>query len=214
MNLNELSGSLADRGFRVRSHDTLTAGLRSLADNEPRVVVLFVPALDSSGVMSISMFQAVSRVPIVVVTVGGAEEMARLKDMGVRDRLTYPIEPTRLAAEVGRVARRATERDDVLSVGGIRVDLRGRVASLDGRALSLSRREFDLLAYLSARPGDVVTHGDLARTVWKGGRYSRDALAVYVSWLRGKLGENGGSPRYLHTLRGRGITLLGPSEDR
>ena len=85
---------------------------------------------------------------------------------------------------------------------------RARQASLAGRALDLSPREFDLLRYLAERPGEVVTKRELLVEVWQqpwGG--SDKTVDVHLSWLRRKLGESASEPRYLHTVRGVGVRL-------
>ncbi|HEX2417606.1 MAG TPA: helix-turn-helix domain-containing protein, partial [Micromonosporaceae bacterium] len=71
--------------------------------------------------------------------------------------------------------------------------------------------EFDLLTYLAARPGRVVSRGELLTEVWRQ-PYSRDdqTIDVHVSWLRRKLGETAAQPRYLHTVRGVGVKLIPP----
>jgi hypothetical protein len=93
----------------------------------------------------------------------------------------------------------------VLSVARLSVDLGRREAQLDGQRLELTRREFDLLAYLTARPGEVVTRRDLRTEVWHQSYGDDQTIDVHISWLRRKLGETAAAPRYLHTVRGVGV---------
>jgi DNA-binding response OmpR family regulator len=96
-------------------------------------------------------------------------------------------------------------------VGGLTVDTQARTATLDGRALDLSRLEFDLLAHLAARAGTVVSKRDLLADVWHlpyGG--ADKTVDVHLSWLRRKLGETATEPVYLHTVRGVGVKLVDP----
>jgi DNA-binding response OmpR family regulator len=94
------------------------------------------------------------------------------------------------------------------------VDARTRTATLDDRALELSRKEFDLLLALAQRAGEVVTKRELLAEVWRqpygGGDRTVD---VHLSWLRRKLGETAAEPRYLHSARGVGVRLAPPGED-
>jgi len=96
-------------------------------------------------------------------------------------------------------------------VGGLVLDLTARTAQLDGRGMELSRREFDLLAMLAQRPGEVVTKREILATVWHqvygGGERTVD---VHLSWLRRKLGESAAAPAYLHSVRGVGVRLAAP----
>jgi len=113
------------------------------------------------------------------------------------------------------VLRRNTAADagdgqQVLTVGGLRVDLAAREASLDGTPLHLSRREFDLLGYLAARPDQVVQRRELLSDVWHQSYGDDQTIDVHVSWLRRKLGESAAAPRYLHTVRGVGVKLASP----
>ena len=88
-----------------------------------------------------------------------------------------------------------------------------RRATLDGEVLDLSPREFDLLAHLAERAGDVVTKRQLLIDVWHqawGG--SDKTVDVHLSWLRRKLGETASEPRYLTTVRGVGVRLGRASE--
>jgi DNA-binding response OmpR family regulator len=97
-----------------------------------------------------------------------------------------------------------------LKVGGLEIDPRRRQAQLDGKRLDLSRREFDLLAYLAARPGEVVTRRELLSEVWQLPYGDDQTIDVHLSWLRRKLGERASQPRYLYTVRGVGVRLVDP----
>ena len=79
-------------------------------------------------------------------------------------------------------------------------------------SVELSPREFDLLAYLAARPGQVVSKRELLTEVWRlpyGG--ADKTVDVHLSWLRRKLGENAQEPRYLVSVRGVGVKLVEPA---
>jgi two-component system KDP operon response regulator KdpE len=83
-----------------------------------------------------------------------------------------------------------------------------------GRPVELSPKEFDLLAYLAARVGAVVSKRELLAEVWHlpyGG--SDKTLDVHLSWLRRKLGESGAEPRLLQTVRGVGVRLAEPEPE-
>jgi two-component system, OmpR family, KDP operon response regulator KdpE len=89
--------------------------------------------------------------------------------------------------------------------------VRTREVTLGEQPLELTPREFDLLAYLAGRPGQVVPKRDLLAEVWRlpyGG--SEKTVDVHVSWLRRKLGESAQQPIYLHTVRGVGVKLAAP----
>jgi DNA-binding response OmpR family regulator len=99
----------------------------------------------------------------------------------------------------------------VIEVGDLRLDSSARDATFQGAPLRLSKREFDLLAYLAARPGRVIGRRELLAEVWHTPYGSDDqTIDVHVSWLRRKLGESAAQPHYLHTVRGVGVKLVVP----
>ncbi len=84
-------------------------------------------------------------------------------------------------------------------------------ATLDGNRLELTAKEFDLLVYLAARPGKMVSKRELLAEVWRQPYGGADkTVDVHLSWLRRKLGETAAEPRYLHTRRGVGVKLVAP----
>ena len=163
------------------------------------------------------MMRAVSSVPVVVVTARDDEsEIIRVLDAGADDYVIKPFGVGQIEARIRAVLRRSGPLRDstgggVLRVGGLLLDPDAHEATLDGVRLDLSPREFDLLHYLTRRPGQVVTRRDLLTHVWQlpyGG--ADKTVDVHVSWLRRKLGETAQHPRYLHTVRGVGIKLSPP----
>lgn len=98
----------------------------------------------------------------------------------------------------------------VLRVGELVVDLLGRSAHLADRELKLTRREFDLLAYLAEHADRVVSRRRILADVWRQPYVEDQTIDVHLSSLRRKLGERAAKPRYLHTVRGIGIKLVTP----
>jgi DNA-binding response OmpR family regulator len=97
-------------------------------------------------------------------------------------------------------------------VGGLSVDPESRTVTLDGTELDLTRREFDLLAFLAVHAGRVVSKRRLMAEVWGQPYGGADkTVDVHVSWLRRKLGETAADPQYITTVRGVGVKLSDPS---
>jgi DNA-binding response OmpR family regulator len=85
--------------------------------------------------------------------------------------------------------------------------------TLAGSLIELTAREFDMLCYLAARAGCVVTRQELLTEVWRQPYHASDrTVDVHLSWLRRKLGEPSREPRYLHTVRGVGVKLAAPED--
>ncbi|MYT25873.1 DNA-binding response regulator, partial [Streptomyces sp. SID7760] len=113
----------------------------------------------------------------------------------------------------GAPAARAAATPDALhptTVGELSVDPGARTAYLAGVELRLTRREFDLLAFLARHPGQVVSKRRLLTEVWREPYVDDQTVDVHLSSLRRKLGERAAAPRYLLTVRGVGIKLVAP----
>jgi DNA-binding response OmpR family regulator len=205
---------LAHRGHDVQTAATGLAGLERVLADPPDVVVLDLGLPDMDGSDWLRMLRAVSPVPVVVATARDDEaEIVRVLDLGADDYVVKPFSAAHLDARIRAVLRRAASDEGATSitVADLQIDVRGRVATLAGRPLDLSRLEFDLLAYLAERPGKVVSRRELISEVWHqplgGGERTVD---VHLSWLRRKLGETAAAPRYLHTIRGVGVKIVAP----
>ena len=200
-------------GHAVRSAGTALAALREASRDPGDIIVLDLGLPDLDGSETLKMLRAVTRVPVIIATARDDEaEIIRLLNAGADDYLVKPFSGGHLAARIAALLRRSGsgQAPSTLRVGGLEVDPRRREASLDGRALDLSRREFDLLAYLAARPGEVVTRRELLTEVWQLPYGDDQTIDVHLSWLRRKLGEKASAPRYLHTVRGVGVRLTAP----
>jgi DNA-binding response OmpR family regulator len=199
------------------SAGTAMAGLHTAIERRPDLVLLDLSLPDLNGLDLLPLLRsAVLDIPVIVVT-GDDEESQVIKvlDAGADDYLVKPFGFGTLLARVRAVLRRGgrTEprRRAIVVLGGLTIDLLARTADLDGRRLPLSPKEFDLLAYLATRAGEVVSKRELLAEVWRTPYSQADkTVDVHVSWLRRKLGEDARSPRYLHTVRGVGLRLDAP----
>ena len=160
------------------------------------------------------MLRAVSEVPVIIATARDEEpEIVRLLDAGADDYLVKPFSADQLDARMRAVLRRRGQAagGGTIEVGGLHIDPRSREVLLDGKSLDLSRKEFDLLAYLAHRVGEVVSKRELLAEVWRQPYGGADkTVDVHLSWLRRKLGETADAPRYIHTVRGVGVKLAAP----
>ncbi|THV42899.1 response regulator transcription factor [Glycomyces buryatensis] len=211
--------SLRDLNHQVASAPDAMTGLRAAIDHRPDLVVLDLGLPDLDGAQMLRMLRGVSDVPVIVATArDDEEEIVRVLGSGADDYVVKPFTAKQLDARIQAVLRRvgggsAASVDPTVSVGPLRIDPRGRSAYLDGRALELSPKEFDLLYYLAARAGEVVAKRQLLTDVWDlpfGG--ADKTVDVHLAWLRRKLGETAQAPRFLHTVRGVGVKIVDPAE--
>ena len=211
-----LARSLTDGGHAVRTEGRGTDALQAVVDWTPDVVVLDLGLPDLDGADVLRMVRGVSAVPVIVATARDDEaEVVRLLDAGADDYVVKPYSATQLDARIRAVLRRGPasgpSASSLVEIGGLAVDPDRRVATLDGQPLDLSRLEFDLLAHLARRSPEVVSRRELLAQVWRQPHGGADkTIDVHLSWLRRKLGESAGDPRYLHTVRGVGIKLEAP----
>jgi DNA-binding response OmpR family regulator len=204
---------LTDAAHTVRSVGTALEALHEVARVGFDVVILDLGLPDLDGAEALKMLRAITDVPVIVATARDDEgEIVRLLNDGADDYLVKPFSVEHLSARIAAVLRRSreTEVSQVLRVGGLRIDVLSREAVLDGVTLDLTRREFDLLAFLAARPGVVVPRRELLAEVWQQAYGDDQTIDVHLSWLRRKIGETAAHPRYLHTLRGVGVKLEPP----
>jgi DNA-binding response OmpR family regulator len=217
-----LAHALTDAGHAVLPVGTALAAVQAVTTRPPHerpdlvILDLGLPDLDGSDVLR--MVRAVCDVPVIVATARRSEaDMIRLLHAGADDYVTKPFTSAHLAARIAAVLRRgrtSTEAHDderPIRVGELELDPTRRTARLADRQLELTRKEYDLLAYLAIRAGRVVTRRELVTEIWRQPYVGAEqTLDVHLSWLRRKLGETGAAPRFLRTVRGVGVMLAQP----
>ncbi len=201
-------------------YETLEAGdgleaLRLAELRDPDLVVLDVmlPEIDGIEVMRRLHEGEGKPLPVILLTARG-EESDRLVGLrrGADDYVVKPFSPAELVARVDAVLRRAApapeEEPEPLEVGPLRIDAAMRTVTLDGADVSLTQREFDLLAYLAAHPGRVFSRDQLMDAVWGYPFYTdTSTVTVHVRRLRAKLGDDPSEPRFIETVWGVGYRL-------
>ncbi len=209
-----LRAGLVEKGYAVRSASNGLDGLSAVADDPGDVVVLDLGLPDIEGRQLLRMLRAVSDIPVIVATARDDEsEIVQTLDAGADDYVIKPFSAAQLDARIRALLRRSRvgEGAGATVVAELAIDPRLRTATLEGRRLELSRKEFDLLYYLAARAGTVITKREILAEVWRmpfGG--SDRTVDVHLSWLRRKLGESASNPRYLRVIRGVGAQLVDP----
>ncbi|MBD7996155.1 response regulator transcription factor [Arthrobacter sp. Sa2CUA1] len=151
-----------------------------------------------------------SDVPIIMLTARDAEiDKVVGLELGADDYVTKPYSSRELLARVRAVLRRRSDAGDfnaaAVQAGPVRMDVERHVVSVDGQAVSMPLKEFELLEMLLRNSGRVMTRGQLIERVW-GADYVGDTktLDVHVKRLRAKLEPDPSAPRHLVTVRGLG----------
>ena len=195
-------------GFRVIWAARGVDGLLALEQNDIRLAILDLQLPDADGLDLCRTIREHSRLPIVIVTARD-EEIDRIigLELGADDYVTKPFSPRELVARVRAVLRRAEPDagDEAVVVGDIVLDHAGRTVSVAGIPVELTGIEFDLLAFLLAHPGIVMSREQLLERVWglsfPGGTRTVD---VHVAQLRRKLDR----PDLIRTVRGSGYKAV------
>ncbi|AKU98678.1 Phosphate regulon transcriptional regulatory protein PhoB (SphR) [Labilithrix luteola] len=142
--------------------------------------------------------------PVLMLTARGqTKDRVQALDLGADDYLTKPFEMEELLARLRALLRRGP-RLAALDVGPLHLDIGRRNAFANGKFLALTVREFDLLAYLARRAGQVATKIELIENVWDADEIVPNVVEVHVSRLRDKLGDHAWT---IETLRGAGYRL-------
>lgn len=209
-----------DIGLRAEGYEVLLAataaeGLALAATREPDLVILDLGLPDREGHEVLAEMRGWSQVPVLMLSVRSAEtEKVRALDAGANDYVTKPFGIQELMARLRALLRDRAVGGEAEGLpryedGRLSIDLARREARLDGAVVSLTRKEYAVLALLLRHAGRVVTQQQLLRDVW-GASHVQDSqyLRIVIGKLRQKLGDDPARPRWLKTEPGVGYRFL------
>jgi DNA-binding response OmpR family regulator len=221
-----LAAALEREGWATQVTGSAPAAIALAAELQPDLMLLDVMLADGSGLDVCREVRRHSSMPIIMLTARG-DETDRVVglELGADDYVVKPFSARELVARIRAVLRRMPDAatppaaaapvstEAPLRVGDVVVDTAMRRATLAGAEISLTRREFDLLALLVRNAGTVVTREHVMDEVWDTNWFgSTKTLDVHISGLRRKLGDDAVDSRYLHTVRGVGFRFASPDE--
>ena len=202
---------LTREGFLVEVATDGVSGLQTALASPPDLLVLDLMLPGLSGVEVLRRLRLAAPVPVIMLTARSSEaDRVNGLEFGADDYVAKPFSPRELTARVKAVLRRAGGRVDtpsepeVLAGGPLELSTASRQASLDGRPLDLTVKEFDLLAHLMSHPGRAFRREELMEQVWGFSYGDTSTVTVHVSRLREKVEADPGSPRLVRTVRGIG----------
>ncbi len=205
---------LRDEGFEVVHAADGNEGLRLLEEGgwDALVLDLMLPGVD--GLEICKRARAMARYTPIIITSARSSEVHRILglELGADDYLAKPFSMLELVARVKALLRRveamahnARIDSGVLELHGLRIDPVARVASIEGQALELTPREFDLLHFFARHPDQVFSRMDLLNQVWG---YQHDGyehtVNTHINRLRAKIEADPAHPRRILTMWGRG----------
>lgn len=208
---------LESYGYQVTCAETAEAAFEFLAANAFQLILLDINLPDSTGFEVCAELRRVSTVPVIFAS-ARTQEDDRVKglDMGGDDYLPKPYSMKELLSRVNALMRRTygfSGGEKLFCFGDVTVDIAARTVRKNGAPLSLSLREFDLLACLCRNENKALSKEKLLSEVW--GAFSSvepSTLTVHIRWLREKLEEDPARPHFLRTVRGVGYMLEVPHE--
>lgn len=202
---------LTREGYTVHTADNGEDAVRLSEELQPNLIVLDIQLGEMDGIEACRRIREQSSVPILFVSCRDDDnDIIHGLSIGGDDYMTKPFSPRQLVARVQAQLRRQALRQtapvsSVIAHDGLIIDTSARTVECDGRSVSLSVKEFDLLAYLAQHPNQAFRLDDLYQVVW-GAESVGDTrtLMVHISNLRKKIECDPAHPRYIHTVRGIG----------
>lgn len=199
-------------GYEVASAYSSEEAFNMLSENTFHLILLDINLPDETGFELCRQLREVSYVPVIFAS-ARTSETDRIEgfDLGGDDYLEKPYSMKELLSRVNALMRRTygfSEKEKTVSFGDISVNITARTVTKGGREVSLSLREFDLLAFLCENKNTAVSKDRLLSGVW--GAFSMvepSTLTVHIRWLREKLEDNPASPVYIKTVYKVGYML-------
>lgn len=210
--INRLLGRILTRaGYEVTAAFSGSEA-RLLKPETFDLVLLDLMLPGATGEKLIEETRKVSTVPIIVISAKGQEDKLKVLKSGADDFISKPFDVEEVEVRVQSLLRRsrdfsaATAGEKKLTLGKLILDPESREAEVDGKPLTLTAREFDILALLLRHPNKVFTRQNLFEVVW-GEDYLGDdnTMNVHVSNLRSKLQKLDPEGEYIATVWGVGF---------
>ena len=211
---HEITAELADRGFDV---DWAATGIEGLdkaraAEADAMIVDRLLPGVDGLTIIEVVRQECVRTPVLVLSALGAVDDRVRGLRAGGDDYLTKPFAVVELVARLEALLRRpAEDRNTMLRVGPLELDLLARTAKRSDRAIDLLPREFRLLEYMMRHKDQLLTRAMLFEEVWNYKFVPQSNLVdVHMGRLRRKVDRAEEQPM-IHNIRGEGFVLRAPT---
>ena len=207
-----ISEMLEDYGYQVSCAESGGRAFEMLSDHSYHLILLDINLPETTGFELLQELRKVSNVPVIFAS-ARTSETDRITgfDIGGDDYLPKPYSMQELLSRVNALMRRAygfSEKEQIASFGNVTVNITSRTVTKDGQELSLSLREFDLLAFLCQHKNTAIYKEKIISEVW--GTFSLvepSTLTVHIRWLREKLEDEPAKPKYIKTVYKVGYML-------
>lgn len=210
-----IRANLEARGYEVHLAQDGAEAVEVAGRILPDVIVLDVNMPRMDGIEACRRIREFATMPIIILSVRGDEkDKVRALDEGADDYVTKPFSVEELLARI-RVALRHSisvpVASPIFTAGDLEVDLAKRLVKRKGKVLKLTGTEYQLLIYLVAHHGKVLTHKELLHNVW-GPEYGDESeyVRVFIGQLRRKIEDDAANPRFIVTEPRIGYRLVKP----
>jgi two-component system, OmpR family, KDP operon response regulator KdpE len=195
---------LESAGYQVRIASDGRAGLETFRSWLPDLVITDLSMPGYTGLELCERIRQLSEVPVLVLSVK-EDEPTKVKafDLGADDYVAKPFGMAELTARVRALLRRTTtqqQSDAAYEAGDFKIDPRQRLVEVNGKAVHLTPKEYDLIQYFLSNRGKVLTHRAILTTIWGTNSTEQpEYLRVFIANLRKKLEQNPRTPKYIKT---------------
>ena len=213
--VNALKIYLSPEGYGLFEAFNGADAVKIAKENDIHLILLDVMMPGMDGITATSKIREFSNVPIILLTAKSETEDKVLGlNVGADDYITKPFAPVEVLARVKSQLRRFSslgsraEDSDTLTLGGITLDDRTKVVTVEGEPVNLTPTEYAILKLLMSNPGKVFSTKVLYESVWQEVALgSEGAVAVHIRHLREKIEINPSEPRYLKVMWGQGYKM-------
>ena len=213
--VNALKIYLAPEGYRLYEAYNGADAVKLAKENDIHLFLLDIMMPGMDGITATSKIREFSNAPIILLTAKSETEDKVLGlNVGADDYITKPFAPVEVLARVKSQLRRfsslgsRTEETGTLTLGGIVLDDRTKVVTVEGEPVNLTPTEYAILKLLMSSPGKVFSTKVLYESVWQEVALgSEGAVAVHIRHLREKIEINPSEPRYIKVMWGQGYKM-------
>ena len=213
--VNALKIYLNDTNYQLFEAYTGKEALEIVEKENIHLILLDIMTPEMDGITAMAKIREFSNVPIILLTAKSEDTDKVLGlNVGADDYVTKPFNPVELLARVKSQLRRYTQlgganvTPEVLMIGGIALNDKTKIVTVDGEKISLTPKEYDILKLFMENPGRVMSPKEIYRQVWKEAPFGTDnTVAVHIRHLREKIEINPTEPRYLKVVFGQGYKL-------
>ncbi len=206
---NQISSDLREAGYEATVANNAAIGLQSSRDREPALIVIDRMLAGESGLSLCKSIRCEGkRMPIMVLMARDTvDDRVACLEAGADDYFLKPYRSEDFLNLVRLYLKPDTESSEQLRFGDLVLDVATRRAILNGRAIDLTMKEFELLKFLMEHPREVLTREQILENVW-GYDFMGESnvIEVYIRYLRLKI-EDEGQKRLIQTVRGVGYVL-------